>query len=81
MKQTCACHHCVVDGGWSSWTCGSCSKTCGDGTMRCNRICNNPRPYCGGNSCLGLSVAERSCNNNNSGMTFMHIYSCAVHYD
>ena len=36
--------------------------------MCCNRTCNNPTPYCGGNRCLGLSVAERSCNNNNSGI-------------
>ena len=60
------CIHCVVDGGWSSWTCGSCSKTCG-GTKTCTRRCNNPTPACGGNDCPGSKVDERSCLINNPG--------------
>ena len=42
--------------------CESCSKTCGGGIQRCNRSCNNPEPYCGGNDCSGLSIAHNNCN-------------------
>ena len=52
----------VVDGGWSSWTCGSCSKTCGGGTQNCTRSCSNPKPDRGGRNCFGLSVAQNTCN-------------------
>ena len=52
----------VVHGGWSSWSQGACSKTCGGGIMRFNRTCNNPSPSCGGLPCRGSSVHEESCN-------------------
>ena len=42
--------------------CGSCSKTCGDGTQSCTRTCNNPEPSCRGSSCVGLSVSQNTCN-------------------
>ena len=51
----------VVDGGWSSWVCGPCSKTCGSGTQSCTRSCNNPTVLCGGRQCIGSSVITRSC--------------------
>ena len=57
------CNHSIVDGGWSSWTYGSCSKTCGGGTQRMTRHCNNPTPYCEGKDCYGKDVDQRSCNN------------------
>ena len=57
----------VVYGGWSSWTCGSCNVTCGDGTRNCTRRCNNPTPACGGNYCPGSSIDGRSCFINNCG--------------
>ena len=60
-------HHCVVDGGWSSWTCGLCSATCGGGTKQCSRKCNIPVPSCGGNGCSGPSVKVQSCPNDNPG--------------
>ena len=72
----------VIHGGWSSWTCGSCSKTCG-GTMSCTRTCDNPVPSCGGNGCSGSSVDERSCNINSPGMTIIitvSMYIRMVHY-
>ena len=53
----------VVDGGWSPWVCGSCSKTCGGGTQNCTRSCSNPIPDCGGNECSGLNVTQNTCNN------------------
>ena len=52
----------VVNGGWSSWTHGSCSTTCGNGTLTLNRSCTNPSPYCGGSYCSGLSVNQTTCN-------------------
>ena len=52
----------VVDGGWSSWVCGSCSKTCGGGTQNCTRSCSSPKPERGGRNCSGLSVAQNTCN-------------------
>ena len=54
-------NYCVVNGGWSSWTCGSCSATCGDGTKQCSRRCDSPVPSCGGNGCFGSSIDERAC--------------------
>ena len=52
----------VVHGGWSSWTRGECSKTCGGGIMRFNRMCNNPKPSCRGLPCRGISVHKEPCN-------------------
>ena len=52
----------VVHGGWSSWTQGSCSKTCGGGLRRYTRSCNNPTPSCEGLSCRGNSTHEEACN-------------------
>ena len=54
--------YCVVDGGWSTWVCGSCSKTCGNGTQSCTRSCNNPKPSCNGKMCSGLSAVHYVCN-------------------
>ena len=56
------CNNYVVDGGWSSWVNGPCSKTCGGGTQTLTRRCNNPLPSCGGNNCPGLSVIMSPCN-------------------
>ena len=56
------CNNFVVDGGWSSWIQGTCSKTCGGGTEISTRRCNNPVPSCGGNDCRGLRVDTNLCN-------------------
>ena len=54
----------TVDGGWSEWEHGQCTKTCGGGTMSMIRKCNNPEPSCGGNDCVGSSsVLDARCNN------------------
>ena len=45
----------LVDGGWSSWSPGLCSKTCGGGTLKRTRLCDNPKPSCGGKECKGPS--------------------------
>ena len=52
----------VVDGRWSSWRYGLCSRTCGRGIQALTRKCDNPVPSCGGNNCPGLSVDTTPCN-------------------
>ena len=54
----------IVDGGWSSWKLGPCSKTCGGGIQNYTRVCNNPKPSCGGKKCEGVSsyTANKTCN-------------------
>ena len=52
----------LVDGGWSSWTNGSCSKTCGGGTQTLTRKCDNPKPACFGKNCSGPSDRQDVCN-------------------
>jgi len=51
-----------VNGGWSSWRCGSCSKSCGGGTQSCTRTCTNPAPAYGGANCVGDSSQIQNCN-------------------
>ena len=43
----------LVDGRWSNWVVGPCSKTCGGGVQNLTRECNSPRPSCGGKQCKG----------------------------
>jgi Thrombospondin type 1 domain len=52
----------VVNGGWSAWGGGSCSVSCGGGTMTQTRTCNNPVPSGGGANCVGSSTQTISCN-------------------
>jgi hypothetical protein len=46
---------CLVNGGWGSWTSGSCSVTaCGQtGKRSRSRTCDNPPPQNGGTGCTG----------------------------
>ena len=74
-------NHCVVvHGGWSTWTCGSCSKTCGAGAIKCTRRCDNPAPSCGGNDCAGSTVRQQLCFSGNPSKTLnhtqIHMYIC-----
>ena len=56
---------CIVDGGWSEWRLGPCSKTCGGGVQNYTRVCDNPKPSCGGEKCEGPSVHTlQKCNDN-----------------
>ncbi len=51
-----------VNGGWTGWSCGSCSAECGGGILTCTRSCTNPPPSCGGAGCSGSTVSTESCN-------------------
>ena len=51
-----------VDGGWSSWITGPCSKTCGGGMQTKTRVCDNPKRSCGGKQCEGSSTDSIKCN-------------------
>ena len=55
---------CIVDGGWSKWERGPCTKTCGGGKLSIIRKCNNPEPSCGGNECVGSDILtlQTPCN-------------------
>ena len=53
---------CIVDGGWSNWSAGNCSKLCDGGNQTNIRTCSNPAPSCGGNNCIGKSVETVECN-------------------
>ena len=52
-----------MNGGWSNYTAvGSCSKTCGIGGMvKMTRTCDNPRPFCGGQDCMGTMMKMENC--------------------
>jgi len=54
-----------IDGGWSSWTYGTCSKSCGTGTQSMTRTCDNPAPFNGGAECTddgSSATSSRNCN-------------------
>ncbi|XP_052788679.1 ectin-like [Mya arenaria] len=57
------CNFCdTVDGDWSVWgTWGGCDVTCGNGTRRRTRSCNNPAPAQGGMYCEGSSTETSDC--------------------
>ncbi|CAB4032957.1 Hypothetical predicted protein [Paramuricea clavata] len=53
-----------VDGSYSNWSLNStCNVTCGEGSARWTRECNNPKPKYGGRNCsdLGEPVEYRPC--------------------
>ena len=52
-----------VDGGWSAWSAyGSCSNTCGSGSVRiATRVCDDPPPSNGGAVCEGESSRTSFC--------------------
>merc|ERR1719471_364220 len=59
------CHEgdCPVDGNWGEWSdYGSCSATCGEGTMTRVRACDSPAPQMGGADCEGDAEESASCN-------------------
>ena len=51
-----------MDGGWSDWSVGNCSVNCGGGVKEKFRVCDNPKPSCGGKECSGMKVETIECN-------------------
>jgi len=52
-----------VNGRWGSWSSYStCTKTCGSGTQKRTRQCDNPPPSNGGSYCVGDDENTRRCN-------------------
>ncbi|CAH1801182.1 unnamed protein product [Owenia fusiformis] len=65
LTSTSACNTqcCPVDGGLSSWSSWSvCTAVCGGGQQTQTRTCDNPTPYCSGNSCIGVTTNSTDCN-------------------
>ncbi|MFZ4579646.1 MAG: thrombospondin type-1 domain-containing protein [Myxococcota bacterium] len=65
--QTCQNGKCTggcsaTNGGWSDWTWGACSVSCGGGTRTATRTCTNPAPACGGQTCVGEAQQTEACN-------------------
>ena len=50
-----------VDGGWTEWSCTTCSQCDPNASRICTRECSSPPPSCGGASCQGESSTQESC--------------------
>lgn len=63
LMQVKSCYqNCTVSGGWSDWSnWTACSSSCGNGIQAKFRLCNNPKPQAGGDSCSGKNVMFKSC--------------------
>ena len=52
----------LVHGNWSAWSeWSACSLTCGMGRQSRGRLCNNPPPQNGGDTCFGNTTDLRQC--------------------
>jgi len=56
------CTSLLVDGGWSDWSQGECSVSCGGGLRNLSRTCTNPSPSCNGSECVGEDFRTEKCN-------------------
>ena len=52
----------AIDGAWSGYTYGICSKSCGTGTQSMTRACDSPAPFNGGADCAGSTSTSQNCN-------------------
>ena len=52
-----------VDGNWGAWSnFGTCNETCGTGSQSRSRVCDNPPPSNGGDTCPGDATEYQDCN-------------------
>ena len=52
-----------IHGNWSTWQAwGVCSFSCGRGVRRRKRLCDNPKPFNGGDYCSGAETNYDTCN-------------------
>ena len=68
----------IVDGGWSNWSVGNCSKLCDGGVKMKTRSCSSPTPSCGGNSCTGKTIEAVDCNT--MPCIGLHMHTCVHVY-
>jgi len=62
QSRSCNVGGCPVNGNWGGWSgYSACSKSCGQGTQKRTRSCNNPPPANGGSSCPGSSSQTKRC--------------------
>lgn len=62
QSQKCNLGPCPIHGGWSNWgSWGSCSVTCGAGSISRTRSCTHPAPSHGGKPCSGSVRDTQSC--------------------
>lgn len=66
LMNGCPFVHYPINGGWTEWSdWGTCSQIGGDptaGDCQCrSRSCDNPKPYYGGLSCVGVNVEVTNC--------------------
>ena len=67
-----------VSGNWGIWnTWSTCSVTCGGGTQTRTRLCNNPAPANGGDSCVG----DTNGDNRDSAIRACNTQSCCKYMD
>ena len=67
----------LVHGNWGGFGAyETCSKSCGGGTQKRYRSCNNPAPAHGGRTCAGLNYQFRACNTHKcpSKLFFLWLY-------
>ncbi|ESO90281.1 hypothetical protein LOTGIDRAFT_123415 [Lottia gigantea] len=61
--KACAEDPCPVDGKWGAWSnYDTCSTTCGRGTQKRTRQCDNPASSFGGATCSPPGSETQSCN-------------------
>ncbi|XP_076080021.1 thrombospondin-1-like [Mytilus galloprovincialis] len=54
--------NCEIDGNWGTWSLWSvCNATCGGGSKKRTRKCNNPYPSAGGSTCSGMAEETLLC--------------------
>ncbi|XP_076053538.1 hemicentin-1-like, partial [Oratosquilla oratoria] len=62
QNRACRPQPCPVDGSWSHWQAWSeCSETCGTGVRRRTRLCNDPAPLYGGQTCEDDGIEYEEC--------------------